>query len=735
VAAELSAPPTRQREPGVRTDIQALRALAVAMVLAYHLWPRGLSGGFTGVDAFFVISGFLITSHLLARPPSTVTDLLGFWSRRIRRLLPAALLVLAVTLAASRWLAPDTQWENTARQSRAAALYAVNWRLAHDAVDYLASQNAPTPVQHFWSLSVEEQFYLVWPVLILLLALLARRVRGGRGIVIVAGLAVVSALSLWYSVHETAVDPARAYFVTPTRIWELGAGGVLAAAVARRPGDLWRGSPTTRNGLALAGFAAVLLGGVAYGPGTSFPSWHALLPVAGTAGVIAAQAPDTGLTLGRVLAVRPVQWLGDVSYSLYLWHWPLLVLAPDLVHHSLNTVDRLAVLVASLLLAGLTKPLVEDRFRRPSWGRPLIKPYALGAAAMAVVVGITILQVQEVHHRDQQAAQALRHRLAAVAAPLSSASTAATGGATASSSRTTPTAIGSPTLARSCFGAAALTPAFHCTAATRRGQLTPSPLNAAHDRSDAYGSVSGKADCFAYAPGFATITCTRGDVHGTVRVALVGNSHAGQWLPALERAAQGLHWRVTTYLASQCAFARTSQKFPTSADTRGCNDWTARVTADLVRSHYDLVVVTNRISVGAVGLTKAASGPVYQRGYTSVLRTLAAAHLRVVGLRDTPAPGELVPDCLAAHPSNYLACAGQRSAWLPKEPLLSAINSLHDRRMIGVDLTDRICERRLCPAAVGGVPVYVDGSHLTATYAVTLAPYLAPYLVAALHTP
>ena len=234
---------------GVRPDIQAMRAIAVSMVLVYHLWPNRLTGGFTGVDVFFLISGFLITSHLLSHPPTGLRDLLAFWSRRIRRLLPASLLVLFVTLIASRLVAPETQWGNTTRQVKAAALYFVNWRLADDSVDYLASQNAPTPVQHFWSLSVEEQFYFVWPIFILLLGFLALLLRRRAAPFFIGGLGIAVVASLWFSVHETKVEPARAYFVTPTRIWELGIGGLLAARahprVAGRQAQARRDRPAT----------------------------------------------------------------------------------------------------------------------------------------------------------------------------------------------------------------------------------------------------------------------------------------------------------------------------------------------------------------------------------------------------------------------------------------------------------------------------------------------------------
>ena len=233
------APAPGTRPPGrgataVRTDIQGLRALAVSLVVVYHLWPTGLTGGFVGVDVFFVISGFLITLHLMQKPPSGPRDLATFWGRRVRRLLPASLLVLATTLVLSRLLAPDTQWGNTAKQARAATLYVVNWVLANDSVDYLAAENAPSPVQHFWSLSVEEQFYFVWPILILGMVLLARRLRANQDLAVLGGLAVLVVASLGYSIWDTHSNPPSAYFVTPTRMWELGIGGLLAVVVAVR---------------------------------------------------------------------------------------------------------------------------------------------------------------------------------------------------------------------------------------------------------------------------------------------------------------------------------------------------------------------------------------------------------------------------------------------------------------------------------------------------------------------
>jgi len=665
-----------------------MRAVAVSLVLVFHLAPSGLTGGYVGVDVFFVISGFLITSHLLARPPRRPADFVAFWGRRVRRLLPASLVVLAATLVASRLVAPATQWASTAEQARAAALYVVNWVLAGDAVDYLASDNAPTPVQHFWSLSVEEQFYLVWPLLIGLFVALGR----GRRRFVLVGLTVVVVASLVYSVWLTGDDPARAYFVTPTRIWELGAGGLLAALVAGRG---WTAAPW-RGPAALLGLALIAIAALTFDAATPFPGVAAALPVLGSVLVLGAQADPNGW-LGRALGWRPVQWVGDASYAVYLWHWPIIVLLPA-VSGRLGTLDRIVVVVLTLVLAELTKRYVEDPFRSRTWQLRVRRTYVLGAVGMAVVVTLGTLQIAESHQRVDDARQAVAARLQ-----------------------------------EPCFGAGSLAPGADCRP-DRRAPV-PAPVLAAEDKSAAYEDVGGR-DCWAGPPRFVDTRCRFGAGDASVKVALVGNSHAGQWLPALQEIGADEGWRVDTYLASQCALADLRQQFATDAHARACRAWVQRTASAIRAGGYDLVVMSNRISVPARGRSIAASQEPYERGYEAVLRTWAQAGLRVVVLRDTPAPGDAgidsIPDCVAANPDDLDRCAGARSEWVPGDPSVAAVEAVGDQRITSVDLNDRICAAERCAGVVGGAVVYFDGSHLTATYARTLVRYLRPALAGAL---
>ena len=281
---------------GVRLDIEGLRAIAVTMVLVYHTGAGVLSGGFAGVDVFFVISGFLITSLLLRElTRSGTVSISAFYARRARRLLPAASLVILVTLALGWWVMPSSARSDLGADGIAAALYVLNWTLAARSVDYLAEGAAVSPLQHYWSLCVEEQYYVVWPLAILLAVAVARRLGWRPRQVLLVLVAVGGVASLAYSVWATGTSPATAYFVSTTRVWELAIGSLLAFAAGSLGGLSARASFL----LAWSGLAAIACTALLFSRSTPWPGAAALVPTLGTAAVIAAGCSKAGWRGGQ----------------------------------------------------------------------------------------------------------------------------------------------------------------------------------------------------------------------------------------------------------------------------------------------------------------------------------------------------------------------------------------------------------------------------------------------------
>jgi peptidoglycan/LPS O-acetylase OafA/YrhL len=678
----------------VRLDIQVLRAFAVGTVVVYHLLPRELRGGFVGVDIFFAISGFLITTHLIEAAPRSLTDLLAFWGRRIRRLLPASITVLLATTFASWLLLDPTRWGSAIQQIRAAVLYVLNWRLAADAVDYLKAGEAGTPVQHYWSLAVEEQFYIVWPILILLLGLLAAVLHTRRRLVYAIGLGAVVALSLWWSIHDTSVDPRRAYFVTTTRIWELGLGGLLAVVA---PGiERWlREHSRLRAPLAYVGWLAMIAAVATYTGATPFPSWRAAVPVVGAVIVMAADAPLDWYP------VRMLQWLGDHSYSLYLWHWPLIQLVP-LTHgdHRRGRLDDVVILALALVLAWATARWIERPVRTARRWRPLAPTYALGAGLMVVAL-VTNLGWRSDLHRHEQALQA---SIAALAHD-------------------------------PCLGAGYLDRKHHCEATFSATLVRSAAQYADDDTALHWRPGAGPRDCMSSEPDFPLVTCHTVIDAPAKRIALVGNSHGLQWGPALDQIADKRHWRIDTYVAHYCPAL-----LPEGADASraGCAGWGARVVSTLAQQQPDLVVLSAKAAAGtlrAAGISETSPASV-RTGFTRMLQHLAAAGLTVLVVRDIPNPsgesaaGRAPTSCLLAHPDNPTACAQRRSRVVAQDAAVDAARAMHDRHIVTADLTDHFCDRQKCYSYLGGTAVFAGAAnHLTATMARTLAPYLLPDVV------
>ena len=675
-----------RRQPGggqgVRRDIQGLRAIAVLIVLLFHFWPKRLSGGYVGVDVFFVISGFLISSHLLRSPPVTPRLLAGFWARRVRRLLPAASLVLLSTLAASLVWLPSTQLPTVARETIASALSVENWALAATATDYLAQENAASPLQHYWSLSVEEQFYVLWPVLIALLFFVGR---GRRPVAWAgAGLVAVTTASLAASVHLTATNPPAAYFVTQTRVWELGLGSLLALAVHLG----WRlRNLALRAVLGWLGLASIAWAAITFDSSTPFPGTAALVPTLGALLVIAAATDGVPWSPSALLGWRGSQRLGDISYSVYLWHWPVVVIAPFALGGTLHFPEKLV-----LIAAALTKTFVEDPARR---ARLLVtslpRTFALGLTSVLVLCGGGLAVIRDADATRAEEARALAKGLAE----------------------------------GRCVGAAALRDPG-CTSITG-DHLLSSPAVAKNDREAMYAD-----GCFTGMPFTKRNTCTYGDPAGTVRVALLGNSHAGHWAPAIEPVVTERGWRLDTYLAFQCYTQAKPIQFTPVQTSDNCVKWNTWALDSIARGGYDLVIMSNRTARQLRGVPKEDRDRVAEQGYADTLRAITASGTHVLVIRDNPASIQQAPDCVAAHLQDVSACSNKASAAVEADPLFAAARKDTSGLVSTLDLTDRFCRDDRCYHVVGDLIAYRDHGHLTATYVRTLRPDVEPAIDAAL---
>ncbi len=673
----------------IRHDIQALRALAVSSVVIYHLWPNRLPGGYVGVDVFFVVSGFLISTHLLAELERTGgLRPLHFWARRMKRLVPASALVLLSTTVGIVALASRDRWAQDLAEIVASAVQLENWRLAHDAVDYLASSNVESPTRHFWSLSVEEQFYVGLPLLLLLTSWLGR-LRGPRGaassrVPVVVMLTVVGAASLGYSVLLTSTTPSVAYFSTFTRAWEFVAGALLGAVGV---------SSRRHSFLPWVGVAAVLVGCVAYGAGTPFPGYAAALPVAGTTLALWSGA---GSALARLGRVAPVALLGSVSYAAYLWHWPLLTLLPGATGRALTTVDKLIVIGLTIALAWLSTRFVEEpiRFAPRLLGRRRPRTVVLWCAATtSVVVVLALGLAQHQATVDQQSLQNARSALA------------------------------SPT---DCLGARAMDPAVSpCVDASLDGVLLPDPGAVAKDDDNKEACWGSDADGHPH-------VCPLGPATGfTKHLLAIGDSHNNVFIGAFRRVAEQRNWRIDVTGTGGCYLTASPQQQPSAELAAGCAKWKSAVLEIARSAHLDAIIVTHsRLDHPAIDATGAVTRSAIVGGLVDAWRSLP--DVPIVAILDNPMMTPDTTACIIREGSQAAtACAIPRSqAMRGVDGQVEAAARVPQARV--VDLTAFYCTATVCPPVIGHVVVYRDSSHLSATYAESLTPYLERGVVTAL---
>ncbi len=688
---------SHQGERGFRADVEGIRALAVLVVLLYHAKVPGISGGFVGVDIFFVVSGFLITG-LLLREVSTTGRIrfARFYARRAKRLLPAGTLVLAVTALGSWLLLPASRWPAISVDISAAALFVVNWVFADRSTDYLGAEEAASPVQHFWSLSVEEQFYFVWPALLAVFAVLAVRtgVRVRRSLL--AAMALVLGPSLIYSVWATTHNPSGAYFSTLTRLWEMALGGLLAltAVEARRlPGWI-------RSTAGWAGVAAVLASVLLITDQTPFPGKAALLPTVGAAALLLAGMGADGGSVTRGLSVRPMVWVGGMSYSLYLWHWPAIAIVSELRPEA-GWRLLLPVTGVTCVLAWLSLRLLENPVRHAAVFRR--------RSGMALVMGAGLIAVS-------LTCAGLLHRVS---------------GAGQSG--------GTVEIPLDRLGAAVLLDTDWVDAHPDPGDsfdpLVPSVADAPDDNAAPYSD-----GCQLGSAASQLVECQYGDPDAEFQIVIAGDSHATSWVPTLTRLAQDNGWGLRTMLKSQCPL--TDSQITLTPDAKAyeaCAAWQEQARSLLADSPPDILLITSVNYVGVLDdsgrrLEGAERTQEIQRGFRTIAQEVASQGTTPVFIADVPLMRRegkpfKVPDCVAEHGDTLSECAVPRAEAVdelnPVDRMLSADQEF-DWNVI--DLNDGICLPEICPAVVGNVIVYRDYAHLTKTYAQTMAPWMAEAL-------
>ncbi|GAA1877819.1 acyltransferase family protein [Lapillicoccus jejuensis] len=692
----------RPADRDFRPDIEGLRALAVVAVVVYHA-GLALPGGYVGVDVFLVISGFLITRQLLKSVGrGGLRALPTFYGHRVRRLLPAAVVVVLATTVAFRFVGPPLKVRDVATDALFTAFSGLNYRLAWVGTDYQHMGAAASPLQHFWSLAVEEQFYVVWPLVIAVVAVATRR----RHLRLVLALLVVGvvAASGWASATLTPANAPWAYFSLHTRAWELGVGALLALAAPRLVA-----LPRRLAGLAAwLGLAAIAVAAVRFTDATPFPGVAAWLPVGGAALVVASGCgPRVGAE--RLLGEPLVQCLGRVSYSWYLWHWPLLVVAPYALGHALGVGERLAVVWVSLVLAIASFTWVEQPVRLlhwPTWGW-----IGTGATLGGVVTACSALVMVLGPVTTGTGAAAV---LASVDAPGAAAVTVA------------PAVAGTGPAASAATSAAEQAVARTVAAAVGTVQvpsnLTPLPQDAA----DSLPPTS-RNGCHA---GFTAVSqgdCRYGDLTAARTLVLFGDSHAEQWLPALDQLGKAQHWQVVSWTKAACPAARLTVDNPSLGRSyTECDTWRDATVARIGALHPALVVVSQSENVASSSVVPQA----FSAATVATVRALRSAGApRVAYVQDIPTPGTDLPGCVATHLDDVRPCTYDRSAAYRYPDRHAALApALATASVPVLDPAPWLCTATRCPAVVGNVLVYRNESHLTVPFSRWLAPVLAPVL-------
>lgn len=666
---------TTNVKPGFRPELHGIRGLALGLVVVFHLFANGRVSG--GIDIFLAITGFLFTGSLLRRISANngKLDFARHFSRIGYRLLPAALLVILATAIGVYVFFPRTRWLQAANEARASALYYENWELISSQLSYEAGGPNSSPFQHFWSLSVQGQFHLVWPLLIIAIVFIARKLNWNAERLTLIAVTTVFIISFIYANYMTSTNQEVGYFHTATRIWELALGGIAGLLL---PKLNW--GRKSRIAAGWIGFALILTCGFFLDGATAFPGYQALWPITGLFLMLAAGHTGSPFGADRLLMTRPFTFIADISYSLYLWHWPILIFYLAATERNRPSVKGMIfVLFTSLILATLTKKYVEDPFNRglrsfKNFRRPLIT-----VAAMVAVVGTAGFAAGGYLEKKQTEAIA---QLQMDSSEHPGAAAMLSEGAERKEYSSSP---------------------------------APGPDAIAADLPQIY--KLGCTQTHRDVPGSEEVKmCITGEVGAEKKVLITGGSKAAQWQPAFEQLAKQWHWELLTLEKGGCQLSDQSGPDADPQQTEACYLWNEAALELIPSLDIDLVVT--------IGTTSKEGKEGTPAGFTGAWAHLAEHDIPVLAVRDTPRFPFNVGECLVESAYDETECGGARSELLPLDYYTHMEGPDLPENTIPLDLTDLFCDDDFCPAVIGNVAVYRDVHHVTATYMRSLVPFL-----------
>lgn len=645
------------RPANFRPEIHGLRGLAIVLVVVYHLWGAGRVSG--GVDVFLMISAYLMVGSFVRR--GTAFELWPFLVNRFRRLIPLAIVALIAIVAAGYFFVPQARWESLLAEAQATALYYQNWHLISEAANYYdQNHGAASPLQHYWSMSVQGQIFLVWPFLMVLAIGIHKLTRANLRVTLGVMFGLITVASFGYSVRAVAADPVAGYFDTFARAWEFALPSFLATLPA------WRLPRPVAVLMGWVGVLSVVFAGLIVG-GHPFPAWPALLPLLGASVVVLAGSPGGAISAEWWLSRPLMSAVADRAYAIYLWHWPVMVYYLTIVGaESVGLLGGLVVMAVAGVLADLSTRVFDRGLLK--W-RPLARK-RFAVPMMAFFVALAMLTVWGGHTLINRIDQR-----AATTEPLGAAAVE----------------IGEPAVQPE--SADALYPP-----ATRvADDIEATPLPCPEDMNP---KPWVKQLCAEYIP----------PVPATQFVAIVGDSHSYQWQTPLLMMAREYNWHLVSVTWPACRVTP-----PGLAEDAECETYSRAVTDWVLRHRPDVVV--------SVGTHSAATGPeVLEPTYIPGMQPFVDAGLKVLTIRDNPRFPFSVAECIQTEGPSSPTCNPPIEQKLSSEPFMEQIAATPGFSST-VDMTDYLCPGGICSSAIGNVYVYHDDNHLSLTYAKSLRPY------------